>query len=587
MEEKTTVEKLFHEKGIKFSIPAYQRAYSWECDKDRKQVEQFIIDIKDQDPKKPYFLGHFLFEKDKDDKNKYWVIDGQQRLTTVVIFFSCLIQELEKRKLDLEKKRRENTLEDKMHSSLSDIKLFDENGEEIQTWRIREDYIQMGKDYKFSTVEYDNPFFKNLVFQNCDAGNAFDTESQKRIANAKKAFEYIFEKAEIHEILTWKKIVEEAVITTFQVDDKIQATQIFAFQNDRGKDLTTLEKLKAFLMHKVYAVSDDPVSVIKEMEMEFCDIYRQSERISFDEDRVLGFHNVAFLPGSGNALDNVKSAIKVITENEKKEEWIKRFVYTLKETFHTIEKIEKIAEQNNSITDSLLLDTQNSIPLLIKLFHFHKQDEKTIFEVMKIVENILFRLIYRSADYRTNSLPTIAKNYNGDIVKLKESLQIILKHGFQDWWDFTGSCKNYFLKNSYHYSSNIKYVLWKYENYLRDVERARLLTPIDFKNKYETKRKENTIDHITPQTPNFTEYSDDFKRDFLNNIGNLGLMVWGDNSAKKDNNPVDKIDLFDKDFFSNKKIKQVLETKKTWGENEIIDRRDKIIKFIFDNWNLN
>ena len=587
MEEKTTIEKLFHEKGIKFAIPAYQRAYSWEFDKDRKQVEQFIIDIKEQDPGKQYFLGHFLFEKDKDDKNKYWVIDGQQRLTTVVIFFSCLIRELEKRKLELESKRKEKPIEDRMHSSLSDVHILDDNGEKVEIWRIREDYIQMGKDYKFSTVEYDNPFFKNLIYQNRETGNVYDFTSQIRIANAKKAFEDIFDKAEIHEILTWKKIIDEAVITTFQVDDKIQATQIFAFQNDRGKDLTTLEKLKAFLMHKVYAVSDDPEKVIKEIEMEFSDIYKQSEKIGFDEDRVLEFHNIAFLSGSGNALDNVKSTIKKIIDNDEKGKWIRDFVYTLKETFHTVEEIEGIAANNNSIADSLLLDTQNSIPLLIKLFHFHKQDKNTIFELMKLVENILFRLIYKSADYRTNSLPAIAKDYDGDLLKLKETLQRHLKNGFQDWWDFTGSCKNYFLKNSYHFSGSIKYVLWKYENYLRDEERARLLTPNDFKNRYERKSKENTIDHITPQTPNFVEYLEDFKRDFLNNIGNLGLMVWGDNSEKKDNDPVTKIELFDKDFFSNKKIKQVLETKKTWGEKEIIDRRDEIIKFIFDNWNLN
>jgi hypothetical protein len=33
-------------------------------------------------------------------------------------------------------------------------------------------------------------------------------------------------------------------------------------------------------------------------------------------------------------------------------------------------------------------------------------------------------------------------------------------------------------------------------------------------------------------------------------------MVWGDNSEKKDHNPIEKMDLFDKDFFSNKKIKK-------------------------------
>ena len=571
MEDKTTIEKLFFEKGIQFAIPAYQRAFSWEYDKDKKQIEQFITDIKEQDPAKKYFLGHFLFEKEKSDENKYWVIDGQQRLTTVVIFFSCLIRELEKREPEM------------------GGQILDNNGDKVEPWRIRETYIKLGKNYKFSTVEYDNLFFESLIYQNTDTGNVYDSKSKIRIARAKSVFEEILSKTEISKILNWRKIIDEAVITTFKVEEKIQATQIFAFQNDRGKDLTSLEKLKAYLMHKVYAVSDsegeNPEKCIRNIELEFSDIYKQSEKISYEEDRVLGFHITAYLPSGENALNCVKSAISKVDNNEK-EKWINDFVRNLKETFYTIEIIEKKEETNNIIADALLLDAQNTIPLLIKLYHFHKNDENAIIQIMELVENILFKLYYKSADYRTNNLPNIARHYEGNYEELKNKLLYCSKHGFQDGWNFTGSCINFFTKNTYHYYSSIKYILWKYENYLRNNERARLLTPNDFKNKYETKRKENTIDHITPQNPNFTEYTEEFKNEYLNNIGNLGLMVWGDNSEKKDNNPIEKLYLFDKDFFSNKKIKEVLETSKTWSEKEIMDRKNKILEFIFENWNL-
>lgn len=52
MERQTTIKKLFHEDGIQFSIPAYQRAYSWELDKDKKQIEQFITDTQAQNCKR-------------------------------------------------------------------------------------------------------------------------------------------------------------------------------------------------------------------------------------------------------------------------------------------------------------------------------------------------------------------------------------------------------------------------------------------------------------------------------------------------------------------------------------------------------
>jgi uncharacterized protein with ParB-like and HNH nuclease domain len=569
MERQTTIRKLFHEEGIQFAIPSYQRAYSWEYDKDRKQIQQFIVDIKEQNPNKKYFLGHFLFEKDKAIENKYWVIDGQQRLTTVIIFFSCLIRELEKRE------QASGTIKD-------------ENDDEVEIWRIQENYIKIGRKYKFSTVSYDNPFFENLIFEDNQTSNVYDSASTRRIGKAKEVFGNLFRSAEMADILNWKKIIDDAVITTFEVSDKIQATQIFAFQNDRGKDLTTLEKLKSFLMHKIYSVSEEgnPENFIRNIEMEFSDIYRQSERLSFDEDQILHFHTTAFLSGEDNPLNDVKSVLAKITDNSKKEKWIKDFVHTLKETFFNIEIIENKYETNNPIADVLLLDTNKVMPLLIKLYHFHKNNEVSIMKIAKLVEKIFFKLFYKTADYRTNSIPTVARHYNGNIVKLETELNDYVKNGFQGWWNFNNNCKNYFELYNWHYTRNIKYVLWKYENYLRSQNRAKLISPQDFINKFDEKRLENTIDHITPQNPGFTEYSDDFKRDYLHNIGNLVLMVWGDNSEKRNNNPVDEIDLYDSDYYSHKEIRDVLKEKRQWGEDEIKQRKEKIVKFIKYNWEL-
>src|SRR5690606_9226384 len=69
-------------------IPAYQRAYSWE----KKQCSQFLEDLLEQKGKK-YYLGQFLFEK---DGNTLFIIDGQQRLTTTILFLSAIAKIQEK-----------------------------------------------------------------------------------------------------------------------------------------------------------------------------------------------------------------------------------------------------------------------------------------------------------------------------------------------------------------------------------------------------------------------------------------------------------------------------------------------------------
>ncbi len=565
MERQTTIKKLFHEDGIQFAIPAYQRAYSWEVESDRKQIQQFIEDIQEHNPKKDYFFGHFLFEKDPKKDSKYWVIDGQQRLTTIVIFFSCLINELENREKE-------------------SGKIIDLDDDELDIWRLRENYIKRKNKFKFETVPYDNVFFEHSILESNKDPITSDTSSSMRIKNAR---EYICDKIaplDLSIILQWKKIIENSKITTFEVSDKVQATQIFAFQNDRGKGLTTLEKIKAFLMHKLYALSDsnDDEGLIRNVESIFSDIYKQSERVKLTEDQVLGHYSTAFLLGWENPFKNVQDELK---KQKDKEKWIRSFIKNLKEAFINVELIERQSEKNSAIADLLILDAQKAMPLLLKFYHFHKDDDLKIEDLSRLAEQIIFRLTYKVADYRTDKLPTIAKHYHGDSAKLSEDLNYYIKNGFQPWWSFSRNALDYF-NQPYHYTKNIKYILWKYENDLRHKNRVRLISPIEFNNKFGSKRLENTTDHITPITPNFTTYTQDFINVCLNNIGNLTLMVWGSNSEKKNNDPVEKINLFDSDFYSHKEIRDTLIARKIWGEQEIKERQARICKFIAQHWNL-
>ena len=74
-------------------IPFYQRAYVWDDD----QWDRFLADMEFvTKTKKPYFLGSIIFKSGKTPNT--WdhfsdckiVIDGQQRLTTLMIFFKVL-----------------------------------------------------------------------------------------------------------------------------------------------------------------------------------------------------------------------------------------------------------------------------------------------------------------------------------------------------------------------------------------------------------------------------------------------------------------------------------------------------------------
>ena len=113
-----TVKKLLENKKT-IKIPDYQRSYSW----DEEQIRQFLYDIEEYAEKEShYYVGHFLFE---ERNGNFYIIDGQQRLTTIVLLIFSIY----------------NMLDD--NEDLKNIHNF------------------ISK--KFSTVSYDNKFFKGII----------------------------------------------------------------------------------------------------------------------------------------------------------------------------------------------------------------------------------------------------------------------------------------------------------------------------------------------------------------------------------------------------------------------------------------
>lgn len=81
--KETAVGKLL---GMNFSIPGYQRGYRWT----EQQVNDLLNDINEFEPENGswYCLQPLVVMKKKDEK--WEVIDGQQRITTIYLILACL-----------------------------------------------------------------------------------------------------------------------------------------------------------------------------------------------------------------------------------------------------------------------------------------------------------------------------------------------------------------------------------------------------------------------------------------------------------------------------------------------------------------
>ena len=77
------------EEDTVFTIPEYQRAYSWgvdNCDKLWQDINDFV----ESESKDRYFFGTIIVNC-QDNDTKYGLIDGQQRTTTFLLLLKALL----------------------------------------------------------------------------------------------------------------------------------------------------------------------------------------------------------------------------------------------------------------------------------------------------------------------------------------------------------------------------------------------------------------------------------------------------------------------------------------------------------------
>uniref|UniRef100_UPI003FEEAAA6 DUF262 domain-containing protein n=1 Tax=Fusobacterium mortiferum TaxID=850 RepID=UPI003FEEAAA6 len=250
-------------------VPNYQRTYSWEVarenEKKKRQADLFLEDVmnhveNEAKVKENFYLGNFLYERDGE---KFAIIDGQQRLTTIIILLSVL----------------NNLLKNEELKNIIDF-----------------------NNIKFSTVKYDNEDFQKYIFSNeLDKFNNLkefreskvitNTESIRRVIEAYLYFKDKLVNENVEKLKKLAETITQAKCTMNTINSKVEATQIFIFENNRGKSPTNLEITKTKLMYFIYNNFEKSISeiLLKEVDNTFGEIYKKITTLEnyINEDTVL------------------------------------------------------------------------------------------------------------------------------------------------------------------------------------------------------------------------------------------------------------------------------------------------------------
>lgn len=221
-----------------YEIPIYQRQYVWRDEKIKNLWEDIIFNLKEKG-KISYFLGNFIIQKNKAQNNLY-VIDGQQRLTTILLLNFILCKYFKKLKDDFN-----------YNETLKYCVLGNKNTRQPCPRIINDDYPIITCVYDYCTNDIFNCTFEEYLNQNhykckqvekriVSCFNILNNEISIYLNNYKKN-----DRVKCLEDLR-DSLLKIAVIEII-VEDEKSASLVFETINARGQTLELHELIKNYL----------------------------------------------------------------------------------------------------------------------------------------------------------------------------------------------------------------------------------------------------------------------------------------------------------------------------------------------------
>ena len=598
------------------AIPDYQRAYAW----GEENAKSLFDDLNNNDN---YFLGLFLLEDATEKDRKYFIIDGQQRFTT--LFMLLFVLENKFKGLSL--------------------------GNDLS---VRE-YLYYSQEYgmlRLALQEGQNEiFFKEILSKEIlseeNSIEALDKKSQNteyksqtNIINVLKYFLEAFKNIEQQQAKELLRIIGESKILLYSASDSGEAMQIFELLNDRGKSLTQLEALKSFVMHKVYVKSGDDLHIkqdnLKPIKKHFSEIYATLNKIhayekNISEDDILRYHFIAFEEWSGkdyqtNVKDNLKRIYSVLNPEQ-----LENKINGIKKSFEFIYQIIEAANKGEKkwLKNLYLLDRMATFyPLLIAIQKENEENLELVCNYLELFTYRAFGIMNKRTSTKLGALYYLANDLGNKRENIETIIERMKNHireavGIRESEKFENFLAD---KQFYHSQKGIdgKYILIKYENKKRDKAQETIYLSDINKISGKVQKHSFSVEHIVPQSladendkedektiryitqgeaqSYLTKHWDNnnykklkknyFKDNFLNSLGNLVIATHSGNSSKSNDLPwgrKKKWETFKSQIEVGEMIKEN-QRMEGWKKNypftidEIEVRQKEIIEFAKEYW---
>jgi len=542
----------FIKKSNQFSIPIYQRLYSWTENECERLWDDIITTGSKDIPS--HFIGSIMYiEKGLYQISKpepLLIIDGQQRLTTVSLLLEALARKIGDNEI---------------------INGFSER-------KIREYYLinpleEGDRKYKLLLSQNDRSTYISIIDQ-----KEYPKEFSVRI---KDIFEYFTNKIdELSENDIQNLCL--GLLKLFIVDislnrDHDNPQLIFESMNSTGKDLSQADLIRNFMLMRLEGDIQKRLyeDYWRPMEVEFG---QEAYSSSFDS---FMRHYLTMKTGNIPNIDEVYEEFKKYfytsqRDNEEELKELKKYAAYFCSMALDKEEDKELKEAFSNLRE---LKVDVSYPLLLELYNDYKigiLSKNDFIEIIRLIESYVFRRAV--CGIPTNSLNKTFASFGKSIIKEK----------------YLESVKAHFNK------------MTSYRRFPNDEEFVTELTCRDLYNfrsrSYWLRRLENhdrkervnvseyTIEHILPQN---NDLNLDWRRalgpdwekiqqKYVHTIGNLTLT--GYNTEYSDKFFTDKRDMKGGFRESPLKLNRGLANLETWNEETILQRAENLAKEALKVW---
>lgn len=624
-----------------FRIPDYQRGYAWTED----QLSDYWSDLTQIPEGGNHYTGVLtletvpekVFNSWSDDQwimaskgfEPYYVVDGQQRLTTSIILIQCIAETLE------------NESDEINYTTKGEIQkkyLFDSKSKGIS------------RSYIFG-YEKDNPSYEYLKTEIFGESSPSDRKEETVYTNNLSLAKSFFskklaplEKEAVEKIYT--RVTQRLLFNIFTISEEVDVCVAFETMNNRGKPLSYLELLKnrlIYLSTKLEIEEFQATDLRKTINESWKTVYHnlgRNKAAQLDDDFFLRAHHfINFVEPAPEKIENqedgkkhqkVMEAIQEphyrsllndiftfgsIAELRQREmsadsvimERIHKYSISLQEAVKVWFNIFNPDPTNDKSDHNFWLSRINRIaspsiyPVLLSIMLSTRNNESRA-TAFKAIERALFVARLSTGYWRFESVGSTILSLAIRLHKREISLNDLVR-AIESEADRTTKSdygrkqiKEAMRNRNYYTWRAVHYLLYEY-NFELQLRSKTSREKIEWDKFVEHEQDYKSVEHIYPQTARGSYWRDRFsgltaaKRDSLKNvIGNLLPLSKPKNSSLSNASFTEKINGRTAGVgYANGSYAEIEVTQKynEWTPAAIVDRSLTILDFIESRWRLN